>query len=108
MQNNDKDVLIFFYANWCGYCQKFSPIFDELGDKFQLSDNIVIAKIDAIENDIDDIMAGIVVESFPTLYHVSGNKNEKAAVLYEGSRELKELIEYINLHSGTTVDHAEL
>lgn len=112
VQNQDKDVLVFFHASWCGYCQKFSPIYDELGEKFHSSENIVIAKIDAIENDIDDIMEGVVVESFPTLYYVSGPKNEKTAVLYEGSRDLKDLIEYVNFQSGSSVsvdvDHSEL
>ena len=111
MQNTDKDLFVFFYAAWCGYCQNFTPIFDELGEKFQTSDNVVIAKIDSIENDIDEIMDGIVVDSFPTLYFISGAKNEKKAVLYEGSRELKDMIEYINLNSGSSVtvdNHSEL
>lgn len=104
VQNNDQDALVFFYAPWCSHCQSFSRVFDQLGALFASSrDKLVVAKIDSIDNDIDDIMKGVVVESFPTLYFVSGARGAKEAVRYEGDRALAGLVEFINDKVGTAV-----
>ena len=92
VKRDDRNMLIFFYASWCGHCQSFTPVFDALAEHYKSAGNFVFAKIDAIENDIDDIMDGIRVESFPTLYHISGPSNNRKATLYDGSRELTDLI----------------
>jgi len=48
--DNTKDVLVEFYAPWCGHCKKLAPIYDELGKAFESEQGIVIAKIDATAN----------------------------------------------------------
>merc|ERR1712223_195959 len=62
--NSEKDVLIEFYAPWCGHCKSLAPKYDELGEAMK-EENVVIAKMDATANDVPD---GFDVSGFPTLY----------------------------------------
>jgi len=50
--NNDKDVLVEFYAPWCGHCKQLAPIYDELAAKLAVNPNLVIAKCDSTGNEV--------------------------------------------------------
>ena len=46
-----QDVLVEFYAPWCGHCKKLTPIYDELGAK-RADEDVEIVKMDATANDV--------------------------------------------------------
>ena len=94
--DNDKDVLVKFYAPWCGQCQMLSPIWDELGAHFKDSPNVVIAKMDATANTIP--LPGVTVHMFPTLYFFKGG-DKANPVKYEQGYELDDLISFVDENS---------
>jgi len=83
-----KDVLVKFYAPWCGHCKSLAPIFEDLGKNTADIEDLVIAKFDATVNEVD----GVEIQGYPTLkFYPKDNKN---GVNYEGGRELKDFEKY--------------
>jgi len=100
-----KDVLVEFYAPWCGHCKKLAPVFDELGEHFQNDANVVVAKMDATANGTPK---GISIQGFPTLIFWNANNEQEA---YSGERDLATLKKFIDSHrtsAPSTVEKQDL
>jgi len=77
-----KDVLIEFYAPWCGHCKQLAPIYDELGKRLKHNPNLVIAKMDATVNETSKVS----VTGYPTIKFFKATDKSKP-IDYSGGRD---------------------
>ncbi|KAK7590158.1 hypothetical protein V9T40_001771 [Parthenolecanium corni] len=89
VMDESKDVLVEFYAPWCGHCKQLAPIYDQLAEKFKERDDIVVAKIDATANELENTK----ISSFPTITFYPKDKTK--VVEYNGERTLEGLSKFI-------------
>ncbi|XP_067003886.2 protein disulfide-isomerase [Anabrus simplex] len=87
--DKDKDVLVEFYAPWCGHCKQLAPIYDQLGEKFKDNDKVVVAKMDATANELEHTK----IVSFPTLKLYT--KGDNKVIEYRGERTLEGLAKFL-------------
>lgn len=92
VMDDNKDVLVKFYAPWCAHCKALAAKYDKLGQYFidaGHTDKVTIAKIDATANDVS-----YDIEGFPTIMLFKA-QDKKNPVTYTGARTIKELLEFV-------------
>jgi len=103
--DDDKDVLVEFYAHWCGHCKALAPKYEELGklyfDNPEFAKKVVIAKVDATLNDVPDEIQG-----FPTIKLFAAGK-KGSPIDYQGGRTVEDFVKFIKESGTHKVDASE-
>jgi protein disulfide isomerase family A protein 3 len=90
-----KDVLVEFYAPWCGHCKALQPKYAAAAEQLKETPSIVLAKFDATEQDAPK---GFDVQGYPTLLFVPARQGA-TPIAFEGEHEASAIVEWVKGHA---------
>ncbi|KAF9972872.1 hypothetical protein BGZ73_003939 [Actinomortierella ambigua] len=91
-----KNVLVEFFAPWCGHCKNLAPIYEKVATTFAGEKNVVIANVDAtVEKGIAEKHQ---IRGYPTIKFFAADGTIED---YNGGRSEKDFVEFINKRAGT-------
>ena len=93
VKDASKDVLVKYYAPWCGHCKALAPVWDALAKDVEGIEDLVIAKFDATVNEVE----GLEIRGYPTLKFYP--KDNKAGVDYDAGRDEGDFQKWLAEHS---------
>jgi len=92
------NVLVEFYAPWCGHCKNLAPEWKIAGETFQEGDDVKIADVDAT-----------TAQSLPTKFDIQGYptikffpKGSTFPEDYQGGRTADTIVKWVNEKVGTS------
>ena len=96
--NGDSNVLVEFYAEWCGHCKNLEPEYASAAASFAPADGVILAAIDA--STYAELGTKYNVEGFPTIKWFPKGSTEP--VDYDGGRTADTIVQWLNGKLGTT------
>lgn len=84
VMKSEKNVLLDFWASWCGPCRMVSPIVDEIAEE---NPDIKVGKINVDEQ--PELAGAFQIQSIPTLVAI---KNGRIADVAVGARDKKSIL----------------
>lgn len=92
--NSEQEVLVEFYAPWCGHCKHLAPHYDEAARRIANNPNILLAKVDSTENEV----SGVDIQGFPTLKFWGKDKSAEP-LEYNGGRDADGIVQWLKEHT---------
>jgi len=92
------NVLVEFYAPWCGHCKSLAPEYKLASETFLPTDDIKIAAVDATES--ASLADKFGVKGYPTLKFFPKGATEPEE--YDGGRTADTIVKWINGKIGTS------
>ncbi|CCZ85584.1 MAG TPA: thioredoxin [Candidatus Caccosoma faecigallinarum] len=90
LTNENKNVVIDFYASWCGPCKMLAPIFENVAATTQ---NVKFVKVNVDE--ATELASLFGIQSIPTMIYIKEKKLEKRELGFKTKEQILENIERI-------------
>jgi len=92
------NLLVEFYAPWCGHCKSLAPEWKIAGETFTENDDIKIIAIDATQ--APKLSNDYAIKGFPTIkFFPKGSVDPED---YNGGRSADEIVQWVNDKIGTS------
>jgi protein disulfide isomerase len=92
--DSQQEVLVEFYAPWCGHCKHLAPHYDEAAKRIANNPNILLVKVDSTENEV----SGLDIQGFPTLKFWGKDKSAEP-IEYNGGRDADGIVTWLKEHT---------
>lgn len=79
----EKPVIVWFYTDWCGYCQRFAPTFGKITKDKKIKNNFAVAYVNAEMPENQALVQEYQIQGFPTIYLMNPKTNHKELVANE-------------------------
>lgn len=87
VNQNEKRVLIDFWAPWCGPCQMVGPIIEEIANE---RDDIIVGKINVDEE--MELAKKFRIVSIPTIIVMENGEKAASSVGYKPKEDILKLL----------------
>lgn len=87
--NQDKPVLLDFYADWCGPCQALLPTVEKLADKYK--EDFIVRKVNVDKH--PKIAQQFKVRSIPALFILKDKEIQERLVGMQSEQVLDKLLQ---------------
>ena len=87
VNQNEKSVLIDFWAPWCGPCQMLGPIIEEIAAE---RDDAIIAKVNV--DDEMELAKKFRIVSIPTVIVIKNGEKVASSLGYKPKEEILKLL----------------
>ena len=82
-----QDVLLDFWATWCGPCRMIAPIVEQIAEE---REDLIVGKVDVDEE--RELAVRFQIASIPTLVLMRGGEAVKTIVGYRPKADLEKLL----------------
>jgi len=99
INDKTKNVLVEFYAPWCGHCKSLAPKYEKLARTFANDPNVIIANFNA--DAAKDVAERFGVTGYPTIKFFPAGGDPTKPESYDGAREEVDFVKFLNEKAGT-------